>query len=172
MNVQEINIYKTTSDALINVLTKLVETVVLQGNRIYILCKDAKEMKHLDAILWSYNQLSFLPHGTLDDPYQNEQTVLLGVDAELTPANNATIMISVDHPIFFDRELIVSNNDSLNRKFCFQKILLLCVTKHCVTKHTALDCIESHCLNSFIGNNTTTFIIEQNNNGRWLKKQI
>ena len=76
--MQEINIYKTAEVS--KILPKLVENIVMQGKKIYIYCDNPEQEKELDYLLWSYSQLSFIPHGTTFDIYPNEQIVLLGQD--------------------------------------------------------------------------------------------
>jgi DNA polymerase IIIc chi subunit len=74
--MSEINIYKTTDIS--KILPKLVENIISQGKKIYIYCDNDEQEKELDYLLWSYNQLSFIPHGTTSDMYPSEQVVLLG----------------------------------------------------------------------------------------------
>jgi len=59
---------------------RLVERIRAQELRVLILCPDREEARHLDRLLWTLRQESFLPHGLVGN-----------VDAELTP-----ILISLD----------------------------------------------------------------------------
>ncbi len=72
----EINLYKTSD--INKVLPRLIETIVAQGKKIYLYCSSSKEEEEVDYLLWSYSQLSFIPHGTTNDPYEDEQKVLVG----------------------------------------------------------------------------------------------
>ncbi len=76
--MQQINIYKTIEIS--KILPKLVESIVMQGKKIYLYCDSPEQERELDYLLWSYSQLSFIPHGTTSDIYPNEQVVLLGQD--------------------------------------------------------------------------------------------
>jgi DNA polymerase III subunit chi len=59
---------------------RLVERIRAQDLRVLILCPDREEARHLDRLLWTFRQESFLPHGLVGS-----------VEAELTP-----ILISLD----------------------------------------------------------------------------
>lgn len=48
----------------------------VQG-KILILCNSKQEMQIVDVILWTYEQLRFIPHGTEDDPYIEQHPVLI-----------------------------------------------------------------------------------------------
>lgn len=87
----EINIYKTTE--IKKILPKLTESIIAQGKKIYLYCDSPEQEKELDYLLWSYNQLSFIPHGTTSDMYPCDQVVLLGQD--LHYQSNAEILICV-----------------------------------------------------------------------------
>jgi DNA polymerase-3 subunit chi len=107
--VQEINIYKTAEVS--KILPKLVENIVMQGKKIYIYCDNHEQEKELDYLLWSYSQLSFMPHGTTSDIYPNEQIVLLGQD--LHYQSDAEILICAGK--------LNDLNSTLNK---YEKILL------------------------------------------------
>ena len=87
--VPEINIYKTTKIS--EVLPRLIESIISQGKKIYLYCDSPQQEKELDYLLWSYSQLSFIPHGTTSDIYHSDQALLLGQD--LHYQSNAEILI-------------------------------------------------------------------------------
>ncbi len=61
---------------------RLVERVRAAGLRVLIHCPDSEQARHLDRLLWTFRQESFLPHGIVGQA---------GLDLELTP-----ILISHD----------------------------------------------------------------------------
>jgi len=115
--VSEINIYKTTEIS--KVIPKLVENIVAQGKKIYLYCDSPEQEKDLDYLLWSYSQLSFIPHGTISDQYINDQVVLLGQD--LYYNSSAEILIcagkinNLDLVIGKYEKILLFNNDIINR---------------------------------------------------------
>ena len=48
------------------------------NNRIFMLCSSASQMRQYDEALWTYAQLSFLPHATEKDPMLDKQYIVLG----------------------------------------------------------------------------------------------
>lgn len=87
----EINLYKVSD--INKVLPKLIEGIIAQGKKIYLYCNNLHQEEEIDYLLWSYSQLSFIPHGTTNDPYPNEQKVLIGQD--LNYDSNAEILLCV-----------------------------------------------------------------------------
>jgi DNA polymerase-3 subunit chi len=41
---------------------RLLEKATLQGHRIFVCCNSLKEAEHLDELLWTYKDDSFIPH--------------------------------------------------------------------------------------------------------------
>jgi DNA polymerase-3 subunit chi len=114
--VSEINIYKTTE--INKVLPKLVENIIAQGKKIYLYCDSPEQEKSLDHLLWSYSQLSFIPHGTISDPYPGDQVLLLGQDLDYNSA--AEILIcggkvdNLDSIIDRYKKILLFSHESIN----------------------------------------------------------
>ncbi len=137
--MSEINIY--TTDNVIKILPKLVESIVSQNKRIYLLCNDNKEVEEIDYLLWSYSQLSFIPHATISDLYKDHQMVVIGT--EIDYESKATVIISLSS-IVHEKLLFFIKK--------YEKILLF---------NYHLDkCPEISHVN----------LIEQDITGKWIKK--
>ena len=112
----EINIYKTTEIS--KVLPKLVENIVTQGKKIYLYCDSHEQEQDLDYLLWSYSQLSFIPHGTTSDHYISDQVVLLGQDLYYNTAAEILICAgkvdNLDSIIERYEKILLFNYDSMN----------------------------------------------------------
>lgn len=112
----EINIYKTTE--ITKILPKLVENIVAQGKKIYLYCDSVEQEKDLDYLLWSYSQLSFIPHGTTSDICPSDQVVLLGKDLHYN--SDAEILIcagkvdNLDSIIDRYEKILLFNHEILN----------------------------------------------------------
>lgn len=143
--MQEINIYKITQNTFSKVFTKVVETAVSQDKRCYVLCKDEEEVKKIDYLLWSYSQLSFIPHGTISDNYHEDQIVLIGCDHHPNPNNNPELLF-----------LLQSLGESELSEFTkqYQKILIFS------------EDIPN------IDVKTTVNLIEQGADGKWVKRPL
>ena len=107
----EINLYKV--DNFKKVFTKLVEAIIAQNKKIFCLVGKGEE-EELDYLLWSYSQLSFIPHGTSKDPYPEEQKVLLGeevffkLDLLLTTDYKKLIGLNLNE---YEKILLIERND-------------------------------------------------------------
>lgn len=151
--MQEINIYKTTEESFRKIFSKLIESIVAQNIRCYLYCNDSEEEKSLDYLLWSYSQLSFIPHGTALDPYSEEQMVLLGIEPKLAPQNKATIFLAI-----LTQDLL--KGDFL--EFLIQqydKVLFF-------DKNNFLN------IQGFKNLRTQIHIIQQDSTGKWIKQNI
>lgn len=82
---------------------RLVERIRATGARILIHCPDTEQARHLDRLLWTFRDESFLPHGlvTRTDP---ELTPIL-ISADGTPETEDQVLINLDSgvPAFFGR---------------------------------------------------------------------
>jgi len=107
-------VYKLTTNTWAKVFPKVVEGIVGKGNRVIINTrKDA--MSALDDLMWSFEQLSFLPHGTTEDESPESQPVLIADDYKAL--NGAKVLAVTDSKIpdnFNDFERIISVYDQAN----------------------------------------------------------
>ena len=78
--------------------SKLVECVYLtyynKGYKIHVLCDSEQIMLNIDSILWTYEQLKFLPHGTEKDSSQEDQPILLITKIHNSPERDILIVVS------------------------------------------------------------------------------
>jgi DNA polymerase-3 subunit chi len=90
----EIAFYQLRNTPLERALPKLLEKAVDGGHRTVVLGGSEERIEALNAALWTYDQGSFLPHGTARDGRPERQPIFLTTEDE--NPNNATIMIMVD----------------------------------------------------------------------------
>ncbi|CAO5682606.1 MAG: hypothetical protein HEEMFOPI_00748 [Holosporales bacterium] len=64
----DIAFYSIRNAPIEKTLPRLVEKIYDLKLNIHILCPDDDQLKILDASLWTYASLAFLPHGTIHDP--------------------------------------------------------------------------------------------------------
>ncbi len=73
--------------------------------RVLIYCPDAQQARHLDRLLWSFREDSFLPHGLLGETDPELTPILISGDGQ--PASEHQILInlsaSAEAPAFFSR---------------------------------------------------------------------
>ena len=90
----EIAFYQLRRTPLEKALPKLLEKALESGRRAMVLGASDERIETLNAALWTYEQGSFLPHGTARDGHAERQPVFLTSDD--TNPNGASIVIMVD----------------------------------------------------------------------------
>ena len=93
-NACEIWFYHLERASLDQVLPELLEKTLARGWRALVRSPDPQRIEHLDAMLWSYREDSFLPHGVAVEAAAARQPVLLTND--LANTNEAQVLFLVD----------------------------------------------------------------------------
>jgi len=80
---------------------RLAEKAVSQGRRVYIHTNSVREGEHLDRLLWTFREESFLPHGLSGRVESALNPIIIG-HAE-TPGEEQDVMINLalQVPAFF-----------------------------------------------------------------------
>lgn len=87
----DIGFYHLTRSSLERALPRLLEKVHASGARAVVMAGSADRVRALDAMLWTYDQDSFLPHGAEGDGEAAEHPIWL-TTADDNP-NAATILV-------------------------------------------------------------------------------
>jgi DNA polymerase III subunit chi len=90
----EIGFYHLLSTPLERALPKLLERAWAQGHRILVRAGSAERVQQLDALLWTYEEASFLPHGSVRDGNTAAQPIWLTHDSD--NPNHASMLVLVD----------------------------------------------------------------------------
>jgi len=90
----EIGFYHLTRTPLERALPKLLEKVLAGGMRAVVIAGSDERIEALDAALWTYEQLSFLPHGAARDGEADSQPIWLTTKEE--NPNGATVLVLTD----------------------------------------------------------------------------
>jgi DNA polymerase-3 subunit chi len=90
----EIGFYHLTRTPLERALPKLLERVLASGMRAVVLAGSPERVEALDAALWTYEQLSFLPHGSARDGDAEYQPIWLTTEDE--NPNGAKVLVLTD----------------------------------------------------------------------------
>ncbi len=69
-------------------------------SRIYVHTATSEESKNLDLLLWTFSDISFIPHG-IYDPQKPEATIVIGNDDHLQITGNTLINLSNRLPPFY-----------------------------------------------------------------------
>ncbi len=89
-----IDFYHLQRTPLEQVLPKLCEKAYATGKRIKILSGTPERVEFINSLLWTYNEESFLPHGSKRDGFAEEQPIFISADE--TNENNAALLILAD----------------------------------------------------------------------------
>jgi DNA polymerase-3 subunit chi len=92
--VGEIGFYHLKTTPLERALPQLLERALKGGYRVLLRASSNERVEHLNQVLWTYDDASFLPHGSARDGNADRQPIFLTAD-EGNP-NNATMLILVD----------------------------------------------------------------------------
>lgn len=90
----EIGFYHLKTTPLERALPQLLERALGAGHRVVVMAGSDERVLALDALLWTYNDASFLPHGTARDGNAARQPVFLTA-ADENP-NGANMLVLVD----------------------------------------------------------------------------
>jgi DNA polymerase-3 subunit chi len=87
----DIGFYHLTRTPLERALPRLLEKVVETGARAVVIAGSSDRVEALNSVLWTYDQGSFLPHGSARDGDAEEQPIWLTI-ADENP-NGATVLV-------------------------------------------------------------------------------
>src|ERR1700719_3089289 len=90
----EVGFYHLLSTPLERALPRLLERALAQGYRVVIRAASPERVDHLNALLWTYGEASFLPHGSARDGNPAAQPIWL-TDRDENP-NEATMLVLTD----------------------------------------------------------------------------
>ncbi len=90
----EIGFYHLLATPLERALPRLLERARAQGYRIVVRAASSERIEHLSALLWSYDDASFLPHGSARDGNAANQPIWLSDRIE--NPNAAAMLVLVD----------------------------------------------------------------------------
>lgn len=82
---------------------RLVERVRAEGLRAYIHLPGREQARHLDRLLWTFREHSFLPHGLVGETDPELTPILLGHDGEAGDEEQVLINLTPKVPPFFSR---------------------------------------------------------------------
>jgi len=80
---------------------RLAERIHRDGHRIYIHVPDREQARHVDRLLWTFKQQSFLPHGIANESDRALTPILIGHDREPGAEDQVLINLTLDVPQFF-----------------------------------------------------------------------
>jgi DNA polymerase-3 subunit chi len=92
--VVEYGFYHLTRTPLEPALGQLLERVLASGQRAVVVASSPERVAALNRALWIFGRESFLPHGSREDGFAEDQPVFLTDEADFP--NRATVLVLVD----------------------------------------------------------------------------
>ncbi|MBK1718974.1 DNA polymerase III subunit chi [Thiocystis violacea] len=82
---------------------RLVERIRASARRVLIHCPDPEECRHLDRLLWTFREDSFLPHGLVGQVDPDLTPVLISQGGSPESEHQVLLNLSLGIPDFLDR---------------------------------------------------------------------
>lgn len=92
--MSRVDFYHLQNQTLENVLPKLVEKAYATGKSVKIKIGNLERVEFLNALLWTYDDTSFIPHGSKKDGFAEQQPIWLSADDD--NPNRAELLFLVD----------------------------------------------------------------------------
>jgi DNA polymerase-3 subunit chi len=92
--VAEVGFYHLRTTPLERALPSVLERGLAGGHRIVVIAASTERVDHLNGLLWTYGDESFLPHGSARDGFAERQPIWLTA-ADENP-NRASMLVLVD----------------------------------------------------------------------------
>ena len=81
---------------------RLAEKAYRQGHRVLIVVPDEEQQRHMDRLLWTLRDISFLPHGLLHQADPRLNPILVGLD-DAGDEQDVLINLRPEVPEYFSR---------------------------------------------------------------------
>ena len=146
----EISLYHLTASSVESALPKLLERVIDSGKRALVRVESEERVGIINSILWTYDQSSFLPHGTINEGRAGSQPIWITEKHE--NPNKSDVLVVLDG----------NETPDLND---FER----CLEVFCGTDAAAVDLAQARWRRYTDCGYTTTYW-QQSSEGRWETK--
>ncbi|VEG90739.1 DNA polymerase III subunit chi [Legionella spiritensis] len=82
---------------------RLLEKAYLRGHQIFVLCNNRQEAEHLDELLWTFKEDSFVPHNLQGEGPEPPPPIQIGHAQEPRGFNDILLNLSDEIPAFHNR---------------------------------------------------------------------
>ena len=89
----EVYFYRVASESPGQALLELLQEALEKGHRTVLRAKDSNHAEQLCDWLWTFGDGTFLPHGTAEDGFEENQPIYITADAEV-PNNAIWILLA------------------------------------------------------------------------------
>lgn len=82
---------------------RLLEKAYLRGHRVFVFCENEADAKHVDELLWTYKEESFIPHNLQGEGPEPPPAVQIGYGQEPRAFNDILLNLAQSIPSFHSR---------------------------------------------------------------------
>lgn len=82
---------------------RLSEKIWSRGRRVFICTTNETEARHMNRLLWTYQEQSFIPHGLLGTADESQNPILIGGVTDAGEEHDVLINLSGEVPGYFSR---------------------------------------------------------------------
>lgn len=99
---------------------KLLDIAWQRQHRVYVYCDSSQMTHHMDELLWTFKEDSFIPHGLLSEPLTPPPPIQIGCEPPPTHQRDILLNLTQQLPAFYANfarviEMIV-NQDEIKTK--------------------------------------------------------
>ena len=94
------------------------------GNRVHIHTQSEENAKNMDDLLWTFRDISFIPHEIYDGSVNEETPVTIGFGKSFPEVSQVIINLDKEIPEFvnsFERIVEIVGGDETNKQFARQR---------------------------------------------------
>lgn len=121
----EVLFYQLDSLSVEQTLPHLLQKTLKRGWRAVVQVGSLERLESIDLALWTHEEDSFLPHGTLQDGFESEQPIYLTQGAETPNGASVRFLVEGAEPENFSTHMrlvyIFNGKDSVSKTYARQQ---------------------------------------------------
>lgn len=82
---------------------QLTEKAFKKGHKVHIHTADTLQTERMDTLMWTYNDLSFLPHALADSEQAAETPIHISHNPDNASINDVLINLKSEVPVFYEQ---------------------------------------------------------------------
>jgi len=93
---------------------KILESIASKGVKLHVLCNSKEEAIQLDNLIWTFEQLAFVPHALDTDPYPEQQPIIISEKPIALNAADTMVIVGEILPETFEtfKKVVFVANDT------------------------------------------------------------
>lgn len=86
----------------------LIEKLYAHGHRVYVHCENQQDLTHVNTLLWTYKDISFIPHSLSGENTLEDSPIQLGINepgSNFNDINDVLVFLSLSPnvPVFYQQ---------------------------------------------------------------------